>query len=71
MNYADFDPALIRERNEGLRREVQRLRLERRLRAKAEPRPGVRWAALLRSATLLARSPLRLLRRGRWAGPQA
>jgi hypothetical protein len=31
MNYADFNPYMIRERNEGLRREMSILRLEKRL----------------------------------------
>ena len=31
MNYADFNPYMIRERNEGLRRELSILRLEKRL----------------------------------------
>ena len=32
MNYMDFDPYVIRERNEGLLREVSTLRFEERLR---------------------------------------
>ena len=31
MNYMDFNPYMIRERNEGLRQEVSILRLEKRL----------------------------------------
>ena len=50
MNYADFDPCLIRERNEGLRREVRRLRLEKRLRANREEH-GLRFLAFPRAAT--------------------
>lgn len=37
MNYADFDPYLIREPNKGLRRDAWSLRLEKRPRA---DRPG-------------------------------
>ena len=32
MNYMDFEPHLIRERNEQVQREVDSLRLEKRLR---------------------------------------
>lgn len=35
--YPDFDPYLIRERNEGMRREVSTYRLEKRLRQNREP----------------------------------
>jgi hypothetical protein len=40
MNYMDFDPHLIRERNEQMLMEVTELRLEGRLRANR----GARWA---------------------------
>jgi hypothetical protein len=52
MNYyADFDPYLIRECNEGLLREVQTLRLEKRLREYREP-SGAWLVALAQQATL-------------------
>jgi hypothetical protein len=38
MNYMDFNPCLIRERNEGLLREVSILRLQKRLRENRQPR---------------------------------
>ncbi|CAN5300209.1 hypothetical protein BH18ACT10_BH18ACT10_03930 [soil metagenome] len=50
MNYADFDPGVIRDRNEDLRREVQTLRLEKRLRANREEH-GSRFVAFARTAT--------------------
>jgi hypothetical protein len=37
MNYVDFNPYLIRERNEGLRHEVNTLRLQKRLRENCQP----------------------------------
>lgn len=55
MNHADFNPYMIRERNEGLRREVSTLRLEKRLRENHEPR-SPRLIALAR------RFALRMLR---------
>ena len=61
-HFADFDRYVIGERNEGTRREVQTLRLERRLRENGEPRPG------LRLASLVAKSTLPLLRRAGLAG---
>ncbi len=50
MNYMDFDPYLIRERNQQMLREVHTLRLEDQLR---ENRSGrARWfATLARAAT--------------------
>ena len=51
MNHADFDPYLIRERNEGLRREVSTLRLEKRLREDHQPRSS-RVIALARRFAL-------------------
>lgn len=58
MNHADFDPYLIRERNEGLRREVRRLQLEKRLRAN-RGEYGSRFVAFARTAT---RPLLRVMR---------
>jgi hypothetical protein len=57
MNYADFDPYMIRERNEGLRREVSILRLEKRLWENRVPRSS-RLIALTRRFRL----PMRQLR---------
>jgi hypothetical protein len=51
MNHADFDPYLIRERNEGLRREVSTLRLEKRLQEDHQPRSS-RLIALARRFAL-------------------
>jgi hypothetical protein len=63
VNYfADFDWYVIGERNEGIRREVRTLRLERRLRENGELRPGARLAAFV------TRSTLPLLRRAGLAG---
>ena len=39
-HFAGIDRSVIRERNEGIRGEVQRLRLERQLRAYGRLRPG-------------------------------
>jgi len=50
-HYMDLDPYLIRERNEGLLREVQTLRLETRLRKEREPN-GWRLVFLARTVTL-------------------
>jgi hypothetical protein len=63
MNYyADLDPYLIRERNEGLLTEAQTLRLERRLRGERGEPSGSRLVSLARTATLP------LLRRAGLAG---
>jgi len=51
MNYMDFNPYMIRERNEGLRREVSILRLEKQLRENREPRSS-RLIALARRFAL-------------------
>ena len=51
-HYMDFDPHLIRERNEQTRREVNALRLEGRLRKAHDPR-GLRLAALVKRGRLL------------------
>jgi hypothetical protein len=56
-HYPDLDAYHIRERNEGLLREVSILRLEKRLRENREPRSG-RLAAFVSSGTL----PLRKVR---------
>jgi hypothetical protein len=49
--YPHFDPYVIRERNEGLRQEVQTLRLEKRLGEHRESR-GSRFIALTRRSVL-------------------
>lgn len=61
-HYADFDLNVIKERNERIRREVQALRLEKRLRQNGGPRPGTRLVALISKGTLP------LLRRAGLAG---
>jgi hypothetical protein len=48
MTYMDFDPNLIRQRNEQMLREVHSLRLEERLRANHEPR-SLQLIALVQS----------------------
>ena len=53
MNYMDFDPYLIRQRNEELLREVHSLRLKEQLRTNREPR----------GSSLARRGVLPLLRR--------
>jgi hypothetical protein len=47
MNYMDFEPHLIRERNEQVQREVDSLRLENRLR-EDRGSSGSRFVALAR-----------------------
>jgi hypothetical protein len=54
MNYLDFDPYLIHQRNEEMRREVRSLRLENRLRGNAGP-GGSRLIGLIKSSALLLR----------------
>jgi hypothetical protein len=56
MNYIDFNPCLIRERNEGLLREVSTLRLQKRLRENRQPRSS-------RLVTLAQRGALPMLRK--------
>jgi hypothetical protein len=56
MNYMDFNPYTIRERNEGLRREVSTLRLQKWLRENRQP-PS------LRLITFAQRSALPMLRK--------
>jgi hypothetical protein len=56
MNYVDFDPYLIRQRNEQILQEVHSLRLEKRVQVNREPR-GFRFV------TLALRGTLPLLRR--------
>ncbi len=51
--FMGFDPYLNRERNEQIRKEVESLRLEGRLRRERNPR-GPRLAALVERARLLA-----------------
>jgi hypothetical protein len=55
MNYMDFYPYLVHQRNEEMLREVYSLRLEEQLRANARPRA---W----RLTALIKRSALRMLR---------
>jgi hypothetical protein len=54
----DFTPSLIRERNEGLLREVSTLRLQKRLQENRQPR-----ASRLVAFTLRLKSALHLPRR--------
>jgi hypothetical protein len=51
-HYMDFDPYLIRERNEELLREVRTHRLEKRLRKECGEPSGWRLVTLARTATL-------------------
>jgi hypothetical protein len=60
--FAGFDRYVIGERNKGLGREVQALRLEKRLRENGKPRPGTGLAVLV------SKSTLPLLRRAGLAG---
>jgi hypothetical protein len=60
-HYMDLDPYLIRERNEQMRREVNSLRLEERLR-KDRNSSGLRFVALAK------RGMMPLLRAARLAG---
>jgi hypothetical protein len=59
--YQGLDPHFIRERNEGIRREVGAYQLEKRLRQGGEAQTGGRLVALL------AKGTLPLLRRARLA----
>ena len=53
MNYiADFDRYVIGERNEGIRRGVQTLRLESQHRGNGGPRPGSGLASFVSKCTL-------------------
>jgi hypothetical protein len=53
MHYlADFDRYVIGERNGGIRREVQTLRMESQPRENGGPRPGLRLAFLVSKGTL-------------------
>lgn len=61
MNYMDFEPHLIRERNQQIRREVDSLRLEERSR-EDHGSSGSRFVAFVR------RGMLPLLRAARLAG---
>ena len=61
MNYMDFEPHLIRERNEQVQREVDSLRLEDRLRED-------RGSSGSRFVTLARRGVMPLLRAARLAG---
>jgi hypothetical protein len=51
-HYADFDWHVVKERNERIRREVQALRLEKRLRQNGEPPSGAGLVALVSKSTL-------------------
>jgi hypothetical protein len=51
-HYMDFDPHVIRERNEQMRREVNSLRLEERLRMERTQR-GSRLSGLVKRGRLL------------------
>ena len=61
MNYMDFQPHVIRERNEQMQREVDSLRLQERLR-EARESSGSRFVALARTGVMP------LLRAARLAG---
>ncbi len=50
--YQGLDPHFIRERNEGIRREVSAYRLEKRLRRNGEARPSGWLVALVAKGTL-------------------
>ena len=50
-HYMDFDPHLIRERNEQMQREVNSLRLEKRLREARGP-SGTRFVVLVRKEVM-------------------
>ena len=53
MNYfADFNRYVIGERNEGIRRGVQRLRLESQHRENSGPRSGSKLASFVSKTTL-------------------
>ncbi len=52
MNYMDFQPDVIRERNEQMRSEIESLRLKERLRKERDPR-GSRLGVLVRRGRLL------------------
>ena len=52
MNHMDFDPRVIRERNEQMRSEIESLRLEERLHKERDPR-GSRLGVLIRRGRLL------------------
>jgi hypothetical protein len=56
--YAGFEPFAIKHHNEGVLKEVSKLRLEKRLRESRQPRSG-------RSFTLTFKGMLALKRRGR------
>jgi len=60
VNYLDFDRQLIRQHNYEIRREVQKLRLEERLRRNRGP-----GSERFRSNKLTWRSVLSLVRRAR------
>jgi hypothetical protein len=55
MNYMDFEPYLVHQRNKEMLREVHSLRLEEQLQANARPHA---W----RLTALIQRSALRMLR---------
>jgi hypothetical protein len=55
MNYMDFNPYMIRERNEGLRREVSTVRLQKRLRENPQPPSSLLLTFVQRSALPMLR----------------
>jgi hypothetical protein len=55
MNYTDFDPYMIKERNEQMLREVKALQLGKQLRKNREPRSTRVFAFARRGALLLQR----------------
>ena len=54
MNYLNFDPYLVHQRNEEVLREVRSLRLEKQLRGNAGTR-GLRLIGLIKGSALLLR----------------
>ena len=54
-HYAEFEPFAIRNQNEEVRREVRRLRLEKRLRKNRQPRYGLHFALSFRRMLALPR----------------
>jgi hypothetical protein len=58
-HYMQFDPSLIRERNERMRAEASKLRLEKRLRKNREPHSGKSFAFITRMGLQLLRQERR------------
>jgi len=72
MNYVDFDPNVIRERNNQMHRDIDSLRVEKRLR-EDRPSSGRRFFALAKGGAMLLLRAAHLLRRdlhGRLGRPE-